>query len=122
MVATNFKQQLAHEWALRCFGSAQVMNTAHRGMRTVEEAIELAQVCGVTREKMHDIVEHVYNKPVGSFHQEAGGVLLTLAILCETTGHDMETCLDIELARVLNKSVQHFKDRDDTKARAGLVP
>lgn len=112
--------RIAHEWAERCFGRSHVFHMPLRTLRTVEEAIELCQAFGVPKEKVIQAVETVYSRPAGEAEQEIGGVLLTVAILCESMGVEADALLERELTRVLAKSPKHFAERNQEKLDLGL--
>lgn len=106
---------IAFDWAIRCFGREHVTNGRVRGLRHVEEAIELAQALGISETDILRVVEIVYARPVGTIFGEIGGSLLTLVILCESHGIDPEIALEHELKRVLGKPTKHFADRNAEK-------
>lgn len=76
-----------------------------RGFRFTEEALELAQAVGVTREEALQLVDYVYGRPVGETAQEVGGVMITLAGLCTAKSVDMEDAAMVELHRVHSPAV-----------------
>lgn len=114
--------RLSCEWAIRCFGIEHVSNKAERALRTLEEAVELAQALGVPKETAALCVETVYGRPVGEPMQEIGGVLLTTNILCASLGNlEPDDMLEMEFARVLAKPTKHLTDRNAEKAHIGLT-
>ena len=56
---------MAREW--------QRWTSHERGMRSLEENLELAQTLGVSWIEAYDLWEHVHAKPVGVIEQELGG-------------------------------------------------
>lgn len=119
--AIAIMQRIASEWATRCFGAAHTNDRPVRALRTLEEAVELAQVLGVPEDKAVLCVKTVYSRPIGDAEQEIGGVLLTTAILCETLGLNLTDMLERELRRVLTKSPEHFAKRNQEKDHLGLT-
>lgn len=111
---------IALDWAIRCFGREHVYNDRIRSLRVAEEAVELAQACHVPKEKMLELVEIVYSRPVGDIQQEIGGVLMTTCVLGARYGWDMEEIFEAELLRVLSKSPAHFTARNEEKIGLGL--
>ena len=107
--------RLAHQWCTRVFGANHAVDLPTRGLRTVEEAVELCQALGVSEGKVRDIVRMVYSRPAGRPYQELGGVLMTTVILCEAMDLDHDLVLESELSRVLGKSVEHFAKRNAEK-------
>lgn len=75
-------QEQVENWMLRVFGKKVLSDKKERTHRFIEEAIELAQVMGYTKEEMQVMIDYVYNRPPGEITQEVGGVLHCLAALC----------------------------------------
>ena len=113
--------QIAVEWGCRCFGAAHMNNRGIRALRFGEEAIELMQACGVSEEKAAELVRVVYSRPAGMPHQEVGGSMVTLAVLCRTIGIDLEDAFQIEILRCLSKDPAHFAARNKEKIDLGLT-
>lgn len=119
--------RLACEWAVRAFGRDHVANAPVRALRILEEAVELCQAFKVPPEKVAACVEIVYSRPPGDPVQELGGVLLTTNILCAALGNiEPDDLLEMELARVLAKSPEHFAKRNlekiDVPAQDNTAP
>lgn len=112
---------IAWEWGCRCFGVEHMTNPSIRAIRFAEEAIELAQSCGVSEEKAIEVVRVVYSRPCGHAIQEIGGSMVTLAVLCRTLGIDLELAFDTEVRRCLSKDPSHFAERNKQKLDLGLV-
>lgn len=93
-------QYSARRWIIQCFGERDLMDPHLRAIRFYEEAGELAQACGVTREQAHKLVDYTWNRPIGFAAQEVGGVMITLAGLCEAMGTPLTVSTRIELDRV----------------------
>lgn len=92
--------EIAFDWGCRCFGFEHMNNRSIRGLRFAEEAIELAQACGVSEDKMAELVRVVYSRPVGEAYQEVGGSMVTLTVLCRTLGIDLENAFQVEVRRL----------------------
>ena len=75
-------QNRVEDWMLKVFGKEVLNDKKERTHRFIEEAVELAQVMGYTKEEMQAMIEYVYARPVGEITQEVGGVLHCLAALC----------------------------------------
>lgn len=67
--------------------------------RFLEEALELAQANGCSREDAHSLVDYVLSRPIGRPELEVGAVMVTLASLCNAAGIDMTNAADEELER-----------------------
>ena len=108
-------------WLLECFGAEVAGNKLERSHRMLEEALELGQAVGCTREEAHQLVDYVYGRPVGETAQEAGGVMLTLAALCRAHDIDMHEAGERELARVWTK-VDLIRAKNAAKPRNSPLP
>lgn len=93
-------QQRVGPWLLQCFGEPLASEPMERNHRFLEEAVELVQACGCTRSEAHQLVDYVFDRPVGEMEQEVGGVMISLAALCRAQGIDMHEAGDVELLRV----------------------
>jgi hypothetical protein len=96
-------QSRVHHWMIACFGEQITSDAQERNHRLVEEALELAQSCGCTRSEAMQLVDYVFDRPVGEKLQEVGGVMVTLAALCTAQGINMLGAGETELARVWTK-------------------
>lgn len=112
-------QERVMNWMRVCFTQDVWDNATERNFRFFEEAAELVQARGLTRELAHRLVDYVYDRPVGEPYQEVGGVMVTLASLCEVAELDMQECAELELDRINQpeiiekvRSKQKAKPRD----------
>lgn len=96
-------QQEVDEWLIACFGETIARDKTERNHRFLEEALELVQAGGCTVSEAHQLVDYVFNRPIGDLPQEIGGVMNTLAALCLAYEQDMMECGDIEIARCWTK-------------------
>jgi hypothetical protein len=92
-------QQRVERWLDACFPPAVRSDRAERTHRFLEEALELAQANGCSRDDALALVEYVFGRPVGRPDQEVGGVMVTLAGLCSASGINMDDAGDLELER-----------------------
>lgn len=69
-------------WMKRCFKPEVINSKPERNHRFLEEALELVQSTGCTKEEALELVDYVYSREVGDPKQEVGGVIVTLAALC----------------------------------------
>ena len=90
-------------WVRECFGRKAADDTVERNHRFLEEALELVQACGCSASEAHQLVDYVYGRKKGEKGQEVGGVMTTLAALCNAQGLGMQECGEIELSRVWTK-------------------
>ena len=113
--------RLAYDWGARCFGREHMVDRPTRALRCLEEAIELAQSLGVSKEYADLLVASVYDRPPGDPIQEAGGTLLTCSVLCHAIGQTPERVYETELTRCLSKSPEYFAKRNAEKMRVDLT-
>ncbi|MEM7683368.1 MAG: hypothetical protein AAF293_00985 [Pseudomonadota bacterium] len=92
-------QERVAAWTTACFPESACKNVSERSHRFLEEAIELAQASGCTKEDALLIIDYVFDRPAGAQVQEVGGVLVTLAALCNALNLTMDEAGDDELAR-----------------------
>jgi len=103
VVQPNLFQIRVIDFLNECFGSIIANDINERNHRFLEESLELVQALGCTSSEAHQLVDYVFNRPIGEPHQEAGGVMVTLAALCQAAGLDMQQDGEAELARVWTK-------------------
>ena len=119
-VAKNLQCRV-QPWMLACFGEEIASDRIERNHRFIEEALELVQANGCTVDEAHQLVDYVFNRPVGDPHQEVGGVMITLAALCLASGLDMEKAGEDELARIWTK-VETIRAKQAAKPKHGPLP
>lgn len=98
-MAGSYFQQRVVEWLAACFPSSARADREERTHRFLEEALELAQASGCSRDDAYRLVEYVFSRPSGQPKLEVGGVMVTLAGLCAASGIDMNDAADEELKR-----------------------
>lgn len=113
-------QDTVYGWGLRCFGQEHMNDPKRRGMRQGEEAIEFAQAVGVPKEKLIELVEHVYSREPGDPVQELGGIAVTWLAACTAMHIPAQWAASEEIARVLAKDPEHFRQRNEAKVKAGF--
>lgn len=115
------RQVRALSWARAAFGDREACSLPQRGLRLVEEAIEAAQAAGTPKDKIVDLVHHIYRQPAGALGQEIGGVALTTMILAEAASVSADVEEQRELARVLSRPLEHFAARNQAKNDLGFI-
>lgn len=109
-------------WVTSLFGKDNANDPRERGMRFLEEAIELAQAAGIDQVEVDKLVRYVYERPKGNVRQEVGGVSVTLAAFCHAAGVDLGDAAADELRRILRPEVkERCKRRLREKEAAGVV-
>ena len=116
----TFQSRVA-AWMNACFGPAISADKVERNHRFLEEALELVQALGCSREDCLQLVNYVYDRPVGEPSQEVGGVMVTLAALCLASGLDMDGAAETELARVWTK-IDVIRAKQAAKPRGSALP
>lgn len=109
------------QWLVDCLGVDCAMDTQERNHRFLEEALELVQSKGCTASEAHQLVDYVFNRPVGEPVQEVGGVMVTLAALCTAAGIDLSTAADDELRRIWTK-VPDIRAKHAAKPKHSPLP
>lgn len=116
----NFQEIVGH-WVVACFGEEIANDKIERNHRFVEEALELAQACGANRQDCHELVDYVFKREIGEREQEVGGVMVTLAALCNAQGLDMNLSGYHEISRCFTK-VKEIRAKQKRKPKLGPLP
>lgn len=114
-------QARVHDWMAQCFVRPDAMLPAQRSFRFTEEALELAQASGTSREDVMRLVDYVYGRPVGAVDQEIGGVVVTLAGLANSVGLSVEYAGNAELARCV-ENTDKIRAKDLAKPQRSPLP
>ena len=121
MSSRDERQREAMRWVRETFGDENAA-PVERARRLLEEALELAQATGVSREDATKLAAHVYAKrPRATRRRKAGGVGVTLLAYCESIRASADAAECLELARILRKPAEHWRARHDAKAAAGVA-
>lgn len=116
----HVRQTQVQDWCCEAFGYAHAIDLPQRGVRFLEESIELAQAVGVTREMVHALVDYIFNRPPGEVDQEVGGVSVTLLALCAAHGIYAEDAERKEVKRIFSLPIETFTARNKAKNDAGF--
>lgn len=114
----DVRQERTLAWVQAAFG---VDTVEQRGLRMLEEAIELYQAAGCDQAQAHALIDYVFSRPVGQVAQELGGLGVTLLALAATAGLSADQEEQREVERVLSKPLEHFKARNAAKNAAGFA-
>lgn len=114
------RQAMILAWAELAFGREEATGIPQRGLRLLEEAIEVFQACRGTAKIAHELVTFVFKRPCGSIGQELGGVAVSLLALAAASGLSAEVEECREIHRVLTKPVEEFSRRNAVKSAAGF--
>ena len=113
-------QNLTTAWLHACFPEEMANNKAERGARVIEEAVELAQVMGTSRELAHRLVDRVFDNPTGQADQELGGLAVVTAAAAGTLGLSVNDCHQRELGRIIGQ-MPAIRAKQAHKAEQGLT-
>ena len=116
----TFQERVA-PWMLECFGEVIAADSIERNHRFLEESLELVQSNGLTQSEAHQLVDYVFNRPVGETPQEIGGVMVTLAALCLAIDQNMHECGERELGRIWGK-VPEIRAKQAAKPKHSPLP
>lgn len=114
-------QREVNRWAVECFGEEIARDKSQRSHRFLEEALELVQAGACTKEEAHQLVDYVFDRPVGEITQEVGGVMVTLAAFCNAYGINMRACGNNEVKRIWTK-VEKIRAKNLAKPKFGPLP
>lgn len=108
-------------WVAECFPASARADVVERSHRFLEEALELIQASGCTKEDAQLMVDYVFDRPAGAQEQEVGGVMVTLAALCNALNLSMDDAADRELARNWER-IEAIRHKRATKPAGSPLP
>lgn len=114
-------QRRVEQWLEACFPPQVRSDRGERTHRFLEEALELAQANGATREDALALVDYVFGRPTGEPSQEVGGVMVTLASLCSASEINMEDAGDRELERNWER-IDLIRSKQQSKPHGSPLP
>lgn len=105
--AMSLEQKKVVALGAEVFGEPNMKSRDERMIRFMEEAAELVQAGGMTREMAHRMIDYSYGRPKETeMHKEVGGVQITLFALADSFGIDVETAYKTEFNRVKDKAAE----------------
>ena len=114
------RQRKVFAWAKAAFGIAHATSIPQRGLRMLEESVELFQACGGDQAMAHKLVDFVFGRPAGDIGQELGGVGVTVLALAAAVGLSADDQENREVNRVHSKPPEEFAKRNAAKNAAGF--
>ncbi len=108
-------------WMHETFGAEVSSDFRERGFRFGEEAIELLQANGTTKDEVLLLVDYVYGRPVGELRQEVGGTMLTLGALCQARNINLAGAAYEEMARCEQPAVRAKIQAKQEAKRARMI-
>ncbi len=115
----NTRPQEILAWAISTFGVIAIRRD-ERASRFLEEALELAQVEGVSEAMAETILARVYSRSCGDVTREIGQAQLTLECLAENISLDSDDLARQEFDRVRRLPKDYFVRRQNDKAALGI--
>jgi hypothetical protein len=109
------------DWLHECFGPNVVKDKLGRTHRFLEEALELSQAAGCTRDEAIVLVDYVFSRPAGQLHSEVGGALVTLAGVAEAHQLDLFDAGEVELAKNYRR-IDEIRKKDKRKPTDSPLP
>jgi len=118
----GFQNRVA-DWMTECFTPEITKDIVERNHRFLEESLELVQSLGCTSSEAHQLVDYVFNRPVGEPYQEVGGVMVTLAALCNAAGLQMMDNGETELSRISTPEIiEKIRLKQSAKPKHSPLP
>ncbi len=108
-------------WVAECFPASVRTDVLGRSHRFLEESLELVQASGCTKEDAQLMVDYVFDRPTGAQEQEVGGVMVTLAALCNALKLSMDDAADAELSRNWER-LEEIRHKHATKPVGSPLP
>lgn len=114
-------QKRVLNWLMECFSNEVCCDGIERNHRFLEESLELVQSLGCTRSEAHQLVDYVFNRPIGEPQQELGGVMVTVSALASCHDMDLNDAAEMELARVWTK-IETIRAKQLAKPKHSPLP
>ena len=104
------------KWGDKAFDSP-----VERATRLLEEAIEVFQAVGGSRDVAAKTVDMVMNKKAGELSQEIAGVGVCLLALCALKEVRLDEVVNAEIARIKGLDAEYLKARHNLKSDLGVA-
>ena len=114
-------QERVSDWLIKCFGAETADDRLDRTHRFLEEALELAQAAGCSRDDALVLLSYVFSRPAGTVAGEVGGTMVTLAGMAQAHGVDMLVAGEAELARNHERTAA-IREKRSRKPRNSPLP
>jgi hypothetical protein len=112
-------QYAVTKWFLECFEGERGKNL--RNYRFFEEATELVQSLGMTKSECIQLIDYVFDRPVGEPLDELGGTLTTLAALCYVNDLRMQDGADEGIKTIWLK-FHKIRAKWKTQVKGSCIP
>lgn len=123
-MSPSFQQRVAN-WMRETFPRSVRVDQQERCWRFYEEAGELVQSLGMTRDQAHQMVDYTWGREVGQPSQEIGQVIVTLSALANGRDIDVQQAAENELERINTpEMIAKIKEKWATKhlRGKGVIP
>ncbi|MBN9459003.1 MAG: hypothetical protein J0I54_20415 [Bosea sp.] len=98
-------------------------DVAERRDRFAEEANEVCQAFGMTREEAHALVDYTYGRPVGEPGKEIGAAMTSLTSLANEAGYGLMECAEADLANLIRpETIARIRAKRATRHGRGPLP
>lgn len=114
-------QDRVWQWMRECFQRPDAWTSQQHAFRFIEEALELVQAIGTSKDDVLRLVDYTYGREVGQPSQEIGGVMVTLAGLASSIDRSVDGCAEVELERCIAKS-DKIREKDLAKPQRSPLP
>lgn len=116
----NVRQADIYQWSQNTFGETAALPD-ERALRFIEEALELAQACGLNHKEVMKVAARVYSRERGNKFREFGQAGLTLEALAECHRVDLNDAANHEFKRILKIPQEEFAQRHAAKVADGIA-
>jgi NTP pyrophosphatase (non-canonical NTP hydrolase) len=115
-----YRPLAALKWAAAVFGPV-ALDRRERGLRLVEESVELGQALDVSAADVARILARVYSRPAGNVAKEIGQVGMTLELLAESVNVNADEATQAEFERVTTIPQSEWERRHAAKVALGIA-
>ena len=116
----NGWQRKYHAWATVVYGEKSINNPKERGLRVLEEAVELAQALGVSESSCRDVVDEVFDREhKGNYVDETVDVLICTLVCSASNNINLESLITTKLQKLWEDAdaIKKKYEEADTKVR-----
>lgn len=118
MPTLKYIQRRVDEWMSSWATEKETEDLNERGLRLIEEAVELGQALGIPIEQQHAVIDYVYSRPSGLPVKELGGVLVTIGAVGNALGVSLDEIFDYEMKRIDTPEVMERCRKRQSEKRA----
>lgn len=108
------------KWAVEMFGTV-ALDPKERALRLIEEALEVVQTVGLTREDIIPVLDRTFNRKPGELGNELGGLIMTAEALAEILNIDLQHEAEREYKRITSIPKEQWQCKHAEKVAAGTA-